>query len=118
MNDFVMRSSCVLLALLVCTAHPRADEQSARPHIGNAVSNTNQPAMQASYSRLSIDSTIGDVIAHPAFAGFGSLILPWDDRNPDVNMHMRDISTLLPYHTDVNQVDVVTALNRMIDHAN
>ena len=59
-----------------------------------------------------------DVIAHPAFAGFGRLILPWDDRIPDGNMPLRAISGLLPYHSEVNPVDAVTALNRMIDDAN
>ena len=73
--------------------------------------------MPVRYRHLSIDSTISDVIAHPAFAGIGRLILPRDGRNPDVNMRLRDISALLPYHTEVNPVDVVTALNRMIDDA-
>jgi acetyl esterase/lipase len=73
--------------------------------------------MQIRYSHLSADSTIGDVIAHPAFEGFGRLILPWDDRNPDVSMHLREIGALLPYHTDVHPGEIVTALNRTIDDA-
>lgn len=117
MQKFAVRSSCVVLALLMCTAYSGADEQGATRPVADAACNTNPPAMQVRYSHLSIDSTIGDVIAHPAFAGFGRLILPWDDRNPDINIHLREISALLPYHTEVNLVDVVTALNRMIDDA-
>lgn len=116
-QKFVMRSSYVLLALLMCSTHPRADEQHATPSVPDAAGNTKQPAMQIQFSHLSIDSTIGDVIAHPAFARFGRLILPWDDRNPDANMRLREISALLPYHTEVNPVEVVTALDRMIDDA-
>jgi len=71
--------------------------------------------MQVRHSHLSAESTIGDVIAHPAFAGFGRLILPWDNRNADGNMHLREISALLPYHSEANPTDVVTSLNRMID---
>jgi acetyl esterase/lipase len=108
----------MLLALLMCTAHPRADEQSAGPPSADAAGNTNQPAMQVRNSHLSANSTIGDVLAHPAFAGFGRLILPWDDRKPEGNMHLREISALLPYHSEVNPTDVVAALNRMIDDAN
>jgi acetyl esterase/lipase len=74
--------------------------------------------MEARHSHLSVDSTISDVIAHPAFAGFGRLIFPWDDRTPDPNMHLREIDALLPYHSKVNPVEVVNALNRMIDDAN
>jgi len=73
--------------------------------------------MEAQYRHLSVDSTIRDVIAHPAFTGFGRLIFPWDDRTPDLNMQLREIGALLPYHSKVNPVDVVSALNRMIDDA-
>jgi len=81
------------------------------PPLADAPSNTNPLAMQVRYSHLSADSTIDDVIAHPAFAGFGRLILPWDDRKPDGNMHLREISALLPYHRQINPTDVVTAEN-------
>jgi hypothetical protein len=46
------------------------------------------------------------------------LIFPWDDRKPDGNMHLCEISALLPYHSEVNPTDVVAALSRMIDDAN
>lgn len=78
----------------------------------------NNQAMEDRSGHLNIDSTIRNVLAHPAFAGFGRLILPWDDPNVDVNMRLRDIRTLLPYHTEVNPNDVVSALNRMIDDVN
>ena len=113
-----MRSSCVLLALFMCIAHPREDEQSGSPVVGEAASNKNQPAMQVQSSHLNINSTITEVIAHPAFAGFGRLLLPWDNRKLDGNMQLREISALLPYHSEVNPTEVVTALNRMIDDAN
>jgi acetyl esterase/lipase len=113
-----MRSSFVLLALLICSAHPLEDEQSGSPLIGEVASNKNQPAMQVKFSHLTANSTIGEVIAHPAFAGFGRLLLPWDNRKPDGNMQLREVSALLPYHSKVNPTDVVTALNRMIDDVN
>ena len=62
-------------------------------------------------------STIGDILRHPAFAGFGPLILPWDDRAYDEEMRLTRISSLLPYHTHVDPETVTTALNRMIDDA-
>jgi acetyl esterase/lipase len=66
---------------------------------------------------LTIDASIRDMLRHPAFAGFGRLILPWDDRAYDESMRLRDIGALLPYHSHVNPGDVVAALNRMIDDA-
>ncbi len=66
---------------------------------------------------LNIDTTIRDLLSHAAFAGFGRLILPWDDRAYDESMRLSNIGALLPYHSHVNPGDVVTALNRMIDDA-
>lgn len=66
---------------------------------------------------LTSDSSIRDLLRHPAYAGFGRLILPWDDRAYDDSMPLSNIGALLPYHSHVNTGDVVTALNRMIDDA-
>jgi len=49
MHKVDMRSSSVLLALLRCTAPPRADEQSVRPLVGEVASNTNPLAIQVRY---------------------------------------------------------------------
>jgi hypothetical protein len=69
-------------------------------------------------AHLSIDDTIEDLLTHPAFAGFGRLILPWDDRRYEQAMHLRDIGLLLPYHSHVEPAVVVASLNRMIDERN
>jgi acetyl esterase/lipase len=66
---------------------------------------------------LRIDDTIGDVLEHPAFTGFGRLLLPWDGRRYDTTMRLREIGSLLPYHTHVDAAVVVSSLNRMIDDA-
>jgi len=66
---------------------------------------------------LRVDDTVGAMLAHPAFAGFGRLLLPWDDRRVDMTMRLREIGSLLPYHTHVDPAVVVSSLNRMIDDA-
>lgn len=66
---------------------------------------------------LSADGRLGDLIGHPAFAGFAPLLLPWDDRSYDPGMSIREIGTLLPYHSRVESRVVLAALNRMIDDA-
>jgi acetyl esterase/lipase len=68
-------------------------------------------------ARLRVDDSIGDVLKHPAFAGFGRLLLPWDDRPYDTTMALRNIGSLLPYHSHVDSGVVVSSLNRMIDDA-
>jgi acetyl esterase/lipase len=66
---------------------------------------------------LGVQSTIRDILHHPSFAGFGHLLLPWDDRAYDEDMRLVRISSLLPYHSHVDPEIVMSALNRMIDDA-
>jgi acetyl esterase/lipase len=68
-------------------------------------------------AHLRVDDRIGDVLRHPAFAGHGHLLLPWDDRAYDEDLPIARIGSLLPYHSHVEPRVVVEALNRMIDDA-
>ena len=70
---------------------------------------------QAAYLRA--DDRISDLLNHRAFAGFSRLTLPWDDRDYDGTMPLRNIGALLPYHSHVNPDVVVSSLNRMIEDA-
>ena len=72
---------------------------------------------QTPATHLRVDDTVGDVLSHPAFAGFGRLLLPWDDRRYDMRLRLREIGSLLPYHSNVDPAVVVPSLNRMIDDA-
>lgn len=60
--------------------------------------------------------TVRDLALHPAFRGFGQLLLPWDDAR-GASTPLAQIASLLPYHTHVDPDTVVDALNRMIDDA-
>ena len=66
---------------------------------------------------IAADDRIAGVLKHPAFVGFGRLMLPWDDREYDDTIRIRDIAALLPYHTHVNADVTVSALNRLIADA-
>jgi acetyl esterase/lipase len=66
---------------------------------------------------LRAGDTIGDLLRHPAFAGFARKLLPWDDRAYDEQMTLSAIGSLLPYHTHVDVASATQALNRMIDDA-
>ena len=80
-------------------------------------SSTTQATVKSEAAYLRADDRIRDLLNPPAFAGFARLILPWDDRDYGDTMRLRDIGTLLPYHTHVNSDGVVSSLNRMIDDA-
>jgi acetyl esterase/lipase len=82
-----------------------------------AAEKTHMNAGNTAPRHLQVGDRIGDVLDHPAFAGFSRLLLPWDDRRYDRQMPIRDIGSLLPYHTHVDPAVVVSSLNRMIDDA-
>jgi acetyl esterase/lipase len=74
-------------------------------------------ASRGTAEHLRVDDTVGDLLAHPAFAGFARLLLPWDDRPVDPTLPLSEIGSLLPYHTEVDPGVVLSSLNRMIDDA-
>jgi acetyl esterase/lipase len=74
-----------------------------------------KPASQSPAVHLRVDDTVGDLLDHPAFAGFARLLLPWDGRPYDPTMRLARIASLLPYHSHVDPAVVVSSLNRMID---
>jgi BD-FAE len=86
---------------------------------GADVGETREQRMSAHRSRrLTGADTIGELLNHPAFAGFGLLLLPWDDRRSDPSLQLRDIGSLLPYHSHVDPGTVVDGLNHMIADVN
>jgi acetyl esterase/lipase len=110
-------SACAALSLILTPSLAKA--QGAK-HMGNDQT-TSELAQERSSgarsTRLTPGSTIGDILNHPAFAGFSRQILPWDDRAYDTSMRLNDIGALLPYHSNVDPFIVVGALNHMIANA-
>jgi len=105
------------LALLSASSCLEATENAAARSDSNPENTMNAQPRGNRNRHLTFDASIRDLLSHAAFAGFGRLILPWDDRAYDGTMRLSNISALLPYHSHVNPGDVVTALNRMIDDA-
>jgi pimeloyl-ACP methyl ester carboxylesterase len=51
----------------------------------------NDPSSTARVRPLTINSSIDDLLEHPAFKGFGRLLLPWDDRPHDATLQLKNI---------------------------
>ena len=107
------RQSLRLLATTAALATLTQPLAAQAPNAGRATpSLPNGGAMH-----LSPQSPLGDLLAHPAFAGFAQHTLPWDNRTYDAAMPLAAIGSLLPYHSHVDAGIVVGALNRMVDDA-
>lgn len=74
--------------------------------------------MKNNYKKITAHDSIIYVIHHPAFNRFGNFIFPWDDRVYDSSITMEQISSLMPYHNNVNVDVAVRSLNCLIDDIN
>jgi acetyl esterase/lipase len=106
-----LRAVVVGVSLLFPAAAAEAQEA------GQNGSDVNQSigAAAGAFDHLSTASAIGDLLAHPAFAGHARLLLPWDDRPAEPSMPLSEIGSLLPYHSNVRPDLAVSSINRMID---
>ncbi|MFL7892485.1 MAG: hypothetical protein ACK2UM_04255 [Anaerolineales bacterium] len=69
------------------------------------------------YNHLTIDTAIRDIVNHPAFEGFGELLLPRDDSSSYYDTQLRNVGSFMPYHSYVEPDIVIDAINHMIDDA-
>ncbi|MCP4560843.1 MAG: prolyl oligopeptidase family serine peptidase [Bosea sp.] len=97
------RRDCLALPLLVIGAQSTV----AQHH----------PSANKAHGLLTAESTIGDLLSHPAFSGFARRILPWDERDYDLQARLDTIGALLPYHSHVYIPSTIAALNRLIEDA-
>lgn len=72
---------------------------------------------QARNTHLTTSHRVRDVVGHPAFQGFGELLLPWSDNARYLDTPLDRVGSLMPYHGHVDAGVVVGALNRLIDDA-
>ena len=107
--------TCIALSLLLGSVLAVVEAKGRRMSGGSAVGPLGEQGCSNRGKHLRPDDAIADLVNHPAFAGFGHLLLPWDGGAPDERMQLRNIGSLLPYHGHVDPPTVASALNRMID---
>jgi hypothetical protein len=67
---------------------------------------------------LTTNNYIRDIANHPAYKGFGELLLSRDNNVSYYNIPLSDVGSLMPYHSNVRPDVVLDALNYMIDEVN
>ena len=61
---------------------------------------------QAKNDHLTVGHRVRDIVKHPAFKGFGELMLPWADNARYYDTRLDRVGSLMPYHSHVD-ADVV-----------
>ena len=64
---------------------------------------------------LTINHRVEDIINHAAFQGFGEMLLPWDNNSSYYTTVLKDVGSLMPYHSHVRPDIVLSSVNHMIN---
>ena len=105
----------ILLLGAIFTGNCKSPDPSVYDERNNG---TEAVTTMAVNTHLTTDNLVQDIAKHPAFQGFGDLLLPNDDNTTYYNTAINNIASLMPYHNAVSPDDVVNAVNRLIDDAN
>lgn len=104
-----------ILPMLLTSPNGDAGELNASSASKAAIQTIQAGNTKVLYPHLSPNDHLNDLLHHPAFQGFSYRILPWDERDYDLAMPLKNIGQILPYHSHVEPAVVVAALNRMVD---
>ena len=96
----------LLLCLFACIEKNQASAD---------IANFEEGMREASSPHLTTDNSIRDIFNHPAFSGYADHLLPWEDNSRYMTTSLRQVGSLMPYHSNVKPQVVVDALNYMID---
>ena len=107
--------STVMFLLLVSALVSCAESGNANQDV--VYDNDNLEETNRKHNHLTTGDYINDIVNHPAFEGFGELLLPRDNNSGHYNTVLKSVAALMPYHGHVVPEDVVEALNCMIDDA-
>lgn len=104
-----------ILLFAVFTANCTSPDASVydRPH--NGIGKEDNISMD---THLTTSNFVQDIGKHPAFMGFGDLLLTSDNNTRYYNTPISNIGLLMPYHNAVHPEEEVVALNRLIDDVN
>lgn len=96
----------------------RVDQTSTPDAVSNEITKDgDRESVSGNGMHVRTSNTVGDVVNHPAFEGFGQFILPLDRGRYDNNMPLANVASLLPYHSNVDPDAAVATINDMIDQA-
>lgn len=122
MEKMMMKTICMITLLMFSCFVSACDRDKPNTTVGEEKDNTNGNDGNKNNtdmgSHLTTDDYVRDIVNHPAFNGFGELLLSRDDNSSYYNTPISNIGSLMPYHGNVRPDIVVGSVNHMIDEVN
>lgn len=102
MERAALRPDCLAFSLFL--AAPSVEANEGEPVSSPMGSERTAATIEKGerHAHLTPESSLADLLDHPAFVGHARLLLPWNYRAYDENMQISDIGSLLPYHTNID----------------
>ncbi len=101
-----------LAIILSCTTTEKSEKEN---NTGELIQDDQNMVISG---HLTTSNYARDIVNHPAFKGFGDLMLSFDNNSAYYNTRLSDAGLLVPYHSHVNPDVVIDAVNHMIDEVN
>lgn len=76
-----------------------------------------QPSAQGN-TMITINNRVSDIVNHRAFSGYGVKLLPWNNGRNNLDLPIRNIASLMPYHQNIRPEEIIASLNYMINEVN
>jgi acetyl esterase/lipase len=109
------RSRILLLLMVILLSYIEKDASGIVNHTNGIKYSGETKKMD---NHLTTNDYVRDIVKHPAFKGFGELLLPRDNNSGCYHTQLRNVGSLMPYHSHVEPGVVVGAMNHMIDEVN
>lgn len=104
--------NAILLLCLILTEKCTSPNSSEYDEPNNRAEKTTSMAMNVP---LTTDNLVREMVNHKAFGGFGKMLLPWDDNSSYYNTSLKNVGSLMPYHSHVRPDIVLSAVNHLIE---
>ena len=75
------------------------------------------PDTKEAPAMVDANTTLGELIANPAFGDGGRLLLPWYGRREDLGARLADVGAYMPYHDHFDVPTMLGAVNRLLSDA-
>jgi len=115
-----MKQMLILLFMTLFIGCLESGSGATEPENGTNTSETDTTKTPSTNpaTHLTTGNKVRDIVNHPAFQGFGELLLSCDNNSAYHDTPLTNVASLMPYHGNVRPDVVVAALNRMIDDVN
>ncbi|MBK5722183.1 alpha/beta hydrolase, partial [Dysgonomonas sp. Marseille-P4677] len=111
----MLLSLMLMLFLTDCSDNTPSNPENKGQEIIDGTGNENGENNGNKETHLTTNDYVRDIVNHPAFEGFGELLLTYDNNTSYYDTRLSNVGSLMPYHGNIRPDIVLDAVNYLID---